>query len=142
MDYTPGYGKRPLWQWIIIYLIIGGLVYAGIYYAFPRNKGSYPPNSTAGINSTVRSSSITYGANGFEPKSITISLGQTVTWTNLGVADVDVASSPHPTHTDYPPLNIGVIANGESKSLMFPVPGVYKYHDHLNPGRYGSIAVE
>lgn len=27
-----GYGKRPLWQWILIYLVIGGIIYALIYY--------------------------------------------------------------------------------------------------------------
>ncbi len=27
-----GYNKRPLWQWIIIYLIIGAIIYGLIYY--------------------------------------------------------------------------------------------------------------
>lgn len=39
-DYSKGYGKRPLWQWIIIYLIIGGIIYAGIYYFVISKKGS------------------------------------------------------------------------------------------------------
>lgn len=29
-----GYGKRPLWQWILLYVIIGGLVYLLIYLFF------------------------------------------------------------------------------------------------------------
>ena len=36
-----GYYKRPLWQWIAIYLVIGGVVYAGIYYFFFAKKGGY-----------------------------------------------------------------------------------------------------
>ena len=32
------YGKRPLWQWIAIYLVIGAIVYGAIYYIF-LNKG-------------------------------------------------------------------------------------------------------
>lgn len=36
-----GYGKRPLWQWIVIYLIIGGLVYAAIYYFVIAKRGGY-----------------------------------------------------------------------------------------------------
>ncbi len=28
------YGKRPLWQWIVIYLIIAAIVYGLIYYFF------------------------------------------------------------------------------------------------------------
>ena len=27
-----GYGKRPLWQWVILYIIIGGIIYGLIYY--------------------------------------------------------------------------------------------------------------
>ncbi len=34
-----GYGKRPLWQWIVIYLIIGVVVYGLIYYFVIAKKG-------------------------------------------------------------------------------------------------------
>lgn len=34
-----GYGKRPMWQWILIYLIVGGIAYAAIYYFFLAPKG-------------------------------------------------------------------------------------------------------
>ncbi|MDP3997256.1 MAG: hypothetical protein Q8P73_02015 [bacterium] len=34
-----GYGKRPLWQWILIYVVIGAMVYFVIYYfSFGRNN--------------------------------------------------------------------------------------------------------
>lgn len=36
-----GYGKRPLWQWIVIYLVIGAVVYALLYYFVFANKGGY-----------------------------------------------------------------------------------------------------
>ena len=29
-----GYGKRPLWQWILIYLVIAAIVYGIIYFIF------------------------------------------------------------------------------------------------------------
>ena len=29
-----GYGKRPLWQWVVLYLVIGAIVYGLIYYFF------------------------------------------------------------------------------------------------------------
>lgn len=33
MDSTQkGYGKRPLWQWILGYVIAGGIVYFLVYY--------------------------------------------------------------------------------------------------------------
>jgi hypothetical protein len=37
-----GYGKRPMWQWILIYLIIGGIVYFLVYYfIFAKSVGGY-----------------------------------------------------------------------------------------------------
>lgn len=41
-----GYGKRPLWQWIVIYLIIGLIVYGVIYYLVLARKSS-PASGTA-----------------------------------------------------------------------------------------------
>ncbi|HVE80992.1 MAG TPA: hypothetical protein VNA68_02545 [Candidatus Dormibacteraeota bacterium] len=29
-----GYGKRPLWQWILLYLVVGGALYYVIYVLF------------------------------------------------------------------------------------------------------------
>ena len=36
-----GYGKRPLWQWIIIYIVVGGIAYGLIYYFFFAKSGGY-----------------------------------------------------------------------------------------------------
>ncbi|MDD2823404.1 MAG: hypothetical protein PHQ59_04990 [Candidatus Daviesbacteria bacterium] len=45
-----GYGKRPLWQWIIIYLIIGAIVYGIIYYfVFARMGRSGNNTQTPGV---------------------------------------------------------------------------------------------
>lgn len=42
--YGPGYGKRPLWQWIVIYLIVGGILYALVYYfVIAPQRSSIPP---------------------------------------------------------------------------------------------------
>lgn len=31
---TKGYGKRPIWQWVVIYLIVAAIVYGLIYLIF------------------------------------------------------------------------------------------------------------
>ncbi|HEU5379415.1 MAG TPA: hypothetical protein VFV38_28665 [Ktedonobacteraceae bacterium] len=41
-----GYGKRPLWQWIVLYVIIGGLLYGLIYYFVIAKQGGYGSTST------------------------------------------------------------------------------------------------
>lgn len=34
---TKGYGKRPVWQWVLIYAVVAVVVYGLIYYFFIRN---------------------------------------------------------------------------------------------------------
>lgn len=40
------YGKRPLWQWILIYVVIGAIVYGLIYYFVLAKKGVINYGST------------------------------------------------------------------------------------------------
>lgn len=35
-----GYGKRPVWQWVVIYLIAAAIVYTLIYFLFIKGDGS------------------------------------------------------------------------------------------------------
>jgi magnesium-transporting ATPase (P-type) len=35
-----GYGKRPWWQWLLIYIAVGGLVYWLIYYFVSASGGN------------------------------------------------------------------------------------------------------
>jgi hypothetical protein len=35
-----GYGKRPMWQWVVMYLVVAVVVYGLIYYFFLRDSGS------------------------------------------------------------------------------------------------------
>lgn len=46
---TSAYGRRPLWQWILIYVIVGGAIYAAIYYFMykPADGAKYQTNTSA-----------------------------------------------------------------------------------------------
>lgn len=35
-----GYGKRPAWFWILVYIIVGAIIYGIIYLFFFRGGGS------------------------------------------------------------------------------------------------------
>jgi len=49
--YGKSYGKRPLWQWLVIYLIVGAIVYGAIYYFVYAKKGGYNySNNNSGSN--------------------------------------------------------------------------------------------
>jgi len=36
-----GYGKRPWWQWVLLYIVVGGIVYGAVYYIFFAKSGGY-----------------------------------------------------------------------------------------------------
>jgi hypothetical protein len=40
---TKGYGKRPVWQWVVIYVIVAIIVYGLIYLLFIRKSGGTSP---------------------------------------------------------------------------------------------------
>lgn len=35
-----GYGKRPRWQWVVLYVVVGGLLYWLIYYLATNGDSS------------------------------------------------------------------------------------------------------
>ncbi len=91
---------------------------------------------------TAQKNLVKISSDGFTPKSITIKLGDTITWTNVDTENHTVNSDNHPTHLLYPFLNLGKILPGESKSVTPATAGTFTYHDHLNPSLTGSITVQ
>ncbi len=85
---------------------------------------------------------ITLTANGFDPQVLTIKAGTTITWVNKSGQPGTVNSDPHPTHTLWPFLNIGMIADGSSGSATFDKAGTYTYHNHLNVAQTGTVIVQ
>lgn len=99
--------------------------------------------TTASPEATISQNIVTITSSGFSPAIITIKAGDSVTWINQDSENHQVDSDPHPVYTDYPPLNgVGLLTPSQQKSLQFPTPGTYHYHDHLNPEFKGTIVVE
>jgi LPXTG-motif cell wall-anchored protein len=71
----------------------------------------------------------------FSPSSITISTGETVTWTNNGTAPEghDVSGSG---------LGSGTLHNGQSYSHTFASPGTVSYFCSIHPFMKGTVTVE
>ena len=149
--------KKPVWYWVLVYLVIGGVVYAGYYYykpasytyTLPSPSPIASPTIAPGVTSTTGTANpsvapalVSLGDTGYSPSTLTISVGDTVTWANNGSKQGTVSSDPHPQHTDYPPLNLGMIKPGATASLTFDKPGTYTYHNHLNSGQKGTIIVK
>ncbi|HLQ32475.1 MAG TPA: plastocyanin/azurin family copper-binding protein [Chloroflexota bacterium] len=65
---------------------------------------------------------------GFDPPSVTIKAGQTVTWLNLGKVAHSVASDSAST-----PFDSGGLGVGNVFSVTFTTPGTYHYHSSTEP---------
>jgi len=99
-------------------------------------------NEQKSTSATQSSGIIAYTDSGFSPAEVKVKVGETVTLKNDSSSSVQVNSAPHPQHTQFPELNLGAIAPGESKTVTFTTAGTKKYHNHLNPSQNGTIVVE
>jgi plastocyanin len=95
--------------------------------AGPGNPGSGSPGP---IGATITI------ANGrVSPATVTISVGQSVTFVNNDGAVRNVSSDPHPVHSDCPAINaVGNISNGQSRSTnALTTARVCGFHNHDDP---------
>jgi hypothetical protein len=74
---------------------------------------------------------------GFDPSTITIQVGATVTWRNTGELDHAVVSEEESAVR----WDSGVMRPGDEFSVTFEQPGTYAYFDGLFPERTATIEV-
>jgi len=91
-----------------------------------------PPGGSGGSTSTT----ITITASGVSPQSITVPPGTRVTFINNDSRRHNMASDPHPEHTDCPEINqVGLLQTGQSRETgNLNTVGPCGFHDHDLPG--------
>jgi plastocyanin len=70
----------------------------------------------------------------FDPATMTIEAGTTVTWVNQGAA-------PHTATGDNGEFDTGQLDSGQSASITFDTPGTYAYHCEIHPNMTATIVV-
>lgn len=70
----------------------------------------------------------------FNPGSVTVEVGTTVTWVNNGAA-------PHTATSDSGAFDTGTLQPGQSGSVTFDTPGTYSYFCAIHPNMVGTIVV-
>jgi plastocyanin len=127
------------------------IVAAGAAFVMAACGGSSSPTSpsTGGSSSPGASgATITIGSNGAaSPAQVTISVGQSVTFVNNDSRPHEMASNPHPAHTDCPSTNaLGTISAGQTKlTNAYTAARSCGFHDHLNPENsalQGTIVIQ
>ena len=71
----------------------------------------------------------------FSPREITVTVGDTVTWTNS-----DQIS--HTATADGGSFDTGALSNNESGTVTFSTAGAFPYHCSIHPNMTGTITVE
>ena len=72
----------------------------------------------------------------FSPDTVTISVGDTVRWTNL------TASTPHTSTSDSGVWNSGTLNPGQSYDHQFAATGGFPYHCSIHPSMHGIVLVQ
>jgi|1185.fasta_scaffold120324_2 plastocyanin len=96
----------------------------------------------------VSGATVTMTSNGVSPVSVTVAVGQTVTFVNNDTRSHEMASNPHPQHGSCPSMEagLGVIAAGQTKvTHNFANAGTCGYHDHqddTNARFQGTIIIQ
>ncbi len=68
----------------------------------------------------------------FNPKSVEISAGDAVRWTNMDSADHTVEGTI---------FTSGIISKGQNYKFQFTEPGVYNYECSIHPNMKGTVTV-
>ena len=108
----------------------------------PQNGQQQQPAEPGTEDGQQAEATITYTDAGFSPAQTTVPAGSTVEVVNESAATLELASDPHPAHTDNPDLNVGNVAPGTTAVFIVNEVGTWGYHDHLNPGNTGQITIE
>lgn len=110
-----------------------------------------PPAPSTGT-SGARTVEVVYSDTGYSPAEVSVKKGDTVKFTNRSTKEMWPASAIHPTHSIYPEKSASDclgssfdacdgIAVGGSWSFTFNSVGSWRYHDHLQASRVGTINV-
>ena len=152
------------WLGVIVLIII---LAVGGWYVFSRPAADIADSDGAGATTTDSGAAggtlpapvvVTYTDQGFSPAEVTVARGQSVTWVNESSGEMWVASAMHPDHVVYDGTNRethcaeGYAGEtpfdecagedpGARYTFTFDKEGTWKYHDHINASRFGSVVV-
>ena len=126
----------------IIGLVVIAIVLLGIFlFAGKSNTTNTPSQQQEQTTKTpeetaekTEKNAVTIKGFAFNPETITVKKGTTVTWTNEDAAG-------HTATADDGTFDTGLIAKGESGSVTFDTVGTFSYHCTPHPNMKGTVVV-
>jgi len=103
--------------------------------AYNTPQGNNSGNNTGGSGGTVPGANEVWIQNmTFNPSTISVTAGTTITWTNKDAIG-------HTVTSDAGLFDSGVIATNGTYQYTFSTPGSYAYHCKIHPGMTASVTV-
>ena len=120
---------------IVVLVVVGG----GIFFVMSKSNKTQQQNNTSqtqpATQQTTAKNAVTIANMGFSPDTLTVKVGDKVTWTNQD-------SVEHTATADDNSFDTGAIAQGQSRSITFSKAGTYTYHCNIHPSMKAKIIVE
>jgi len=93
---------------------------------------SQTPTSPTPTTGGTSAATITITSSGVSPRAVTVSAGSRVTFVNNDTRNHDMASNPHPSHTDCTAINdVGFLQPGQSRQTgNLNTQRTCGFHDH------------
>ncbi|MDO8505510.1 MAG: hypothetical protein Q7S48_02960 [bacterium] len=129
-------------------LVLSGIILFGAGCAqYGRNTADFSAQEeapeSAGPTAVVPEAIVEYSAGMFNPSTIRVLVGTTITFVNKGTKEVWPASGRHPAHDICPGFDaLKGLKQGETYSYVFDKVAECPFHNHLAPGEKGSIEVK
>lgn len=133
---------------IFLILLTASLIFAGFLAYFylwqPKVSGPLLPKETKPVVVPALEAEVTINQEGFLPATILIKKGTQVTWVNNDSQSHQIASDPHPTHTNLAGFEADEsLLTNDSFTFTFEEVGTFTYHDCLKPLDFkGTVIVE
>lgn len=147
-------------KYILGLIVIAALGAGVFFYTAKRDTALLPYSADTEVPSVSETPQtppepapiVIYTETGFEPTTVTIKKGQSVSFKNKSGRAMWVASALHPSHAVYPEKTANDclgsafdacrdIADGEDWSFTFNSVGSWGYHDHLRATKFGKVIV-
>ena len=136
------FGATRFWTHTGAAVLMAGVLACG-------GGGSGSPSGPSPISGSPGPSgaTITITGSGVSPRNVQIAVGQSVTVVNNDSRGHEIASDPHPAHTQCPEMNaLGSVPAGATRQTnAFPTARTCTFHDHNDPTNsnlMGSIVIQ
>jgi len=117
---------------IVLVVIVGGALFTLSQSSKMQQQGSA---AQVGPSPVMAKNAVTIQNMAFSPASLTVKVGDKVTWTNQDSVEHTATASNNSFDT-------GVIKPGQSGSNTFAKAGTYAYHCSIHPSMTATIIVQ